>query len=496
MSVGRNVLAGVANSAWTATLTLAALPIYLKLLGIEQYALIGLYATAQSMLLLLDMGLAPTLNREVARSCASGRMHDARTLLHTLAVVYWSVAAAIACAAWALAPFISDYWLQARALEAEDLQQAVAMMGLVVACRWPMGLYQGALLGMQRLAVISAINMVMVTVGTVGSIAVISVVSPTVQAFFAWQALVAITHVVIVRWVAWRQLGRDGVVGFNLEALQRVWRFSVGMSGIAVTSVLLTQLDKVVLSRMLSLEQFGAYALAGVLAGGLYVLLTPVFNVIYPKMTTLFESRDLETLLQSYKIGSRLLASFLFPIAFGIALFSQDFLFVWTGNRTISAEAGPLVTLLILGTALNGVMHFPFALQLASGRAEIALKLNIAMTAVQVPLIVLLTSRFGAAGGAGAWLTLNVCYLVVGAWLTHRALLDGRIESWIRRDVGIPLISSAAMILVGWWIFHQHSPNFLNVALACSLILGSILVNIGLLPRTEIRRSILSLRFR
>jgi len=44
---------------------------------------------------------------------------------------------------------------------------------------------------------------------------------------------------------------------------------------------ILMQLDKVLLSKILSLEDFGRYALAGVVASVLYVLLTPTFNVIY-----------------------------------------------------------------------------------------------------------------------------------------------------------------------------------------------------------------------
>ena len=41
------------------------------------------------------------------------------------------------------------------------------------------------------------------------------------------------------------------------------------MSGIAVLAVILTQMDKVILSRMLPLEMFGYYALASTVATSL-----------------------------------------------------------------------------------------------------------------------------------------------------------------------------------------------------------------------------------
>lgn len=45
---------------------------------------------------LLKMGMAPTINREVARCSAPGDLKEADNLLHTLAVVYWFMAGAIA----------------------------------------------------------------------------------------------------------------------------------------------------------------------------------------------------------------------------------------------------------------------------------------------------------------------------------------------------------------------------------------------------------------
>ena len=66
MSLRRNLLAGLANSVWSALVSLAVVPFYLKYLGIEAYGLIGFFVTTQAILSLLDMGMAPTINREVA----------------------------------------------------------------------------------------------------------------------------------------------------------------------------------------------------------------------------------------------------------------------------------------------------------------------------------------------------------------------------------------------------------------------------------------------
>jgi len=202
MRLGRNLLAGLANSIWTAIVTLAVVPLYLKYLGIEAYGLIGFFATTQILFQLLDLGLAPTINREVARCSAIGNLRKAGNLLHTLAVIYWGVAGAIALTIAALASFIAQYWLQSKHLPQDTVAHSVMLMGLVVACRWPIGLYKGALMGAERLIVSSGVNIAMVTLGNVGAVGVLAFVSPTIQAFFIWQAGVGLVYVATIRW--WR----------------------------------------------------------------------------------------------------------------------------------------------------------------------------------------------------------------------------------------------------------------------------------------------------
>ena len=72
MRLGRNLLVGLLNSALAAVVGLAATAGYLHYLGVERYGVIGVFVTIQALLSLLDMGLSPTLNREVARATATG----------------------------------------------------------------------------------------------------------------------------------------------------------------------------------------------------------------------------------------------------------------------------------------------------------------------------------------------------------------------------------------------------------------------------------------
>jgi O-antigen/teichoic acid export membrane protein len=483
MTLGRNLLAGLANSVWTAIVTLAVVPLYLKYLGIEAYGLIGFFATTQALLQILDLGLAPTINREVARCSATGNLGQAGNLLHSLAVIYWGMAGAIALVIVALAPFIANYWLQSKHLSRETIEHAVMLMGLVIACRWPIGLYQGALMGAQRLTISSGVNIGMVTLGNLGAVVVLAFVSPTIQAFFFWEACIGLVYAITMRWAAWRVIGRLKDVQINVNDLKRVWRFSVGMSGVALSAIILMQLDKVLLSRILSLEDFGRYALAGVVASVLYVLLTPTFNVIYPRMSALVATGDTEKLIELYRSGTRLLLAVLFPIATAAAVFSEDFIYLWTGNLELSSSVAPIISLLLVGTSLNGAMHFPYALQLASGMTRLPLMINTILMIALVPMTIFLALRYGAVGGAAAWALLNALYLFVGTWLTHRSFLKGIGSNWILEDVAIPLGLSLLIVGAGGLAAAgRGNPHYMNLLFGSGLAFLAFLATMLVSP--------------
>lgn len=493
MRLGPNVLVGLVSSAWTTVLGLAVLPLYLRYLGIEAYGLIGFFVTMQAILQILDFGLAPTMNREVARSAGSGDVRAAGRLLHTLGFVSWGTALLIAVALWVVAPVVARGWLQPRQLPPETVAQAVAMTGVVVACRWPVGLYLGVLMGAERLGVVSALGIVTATVSNLGAVAVLAFVSPTLQAFFLWQATAGLLHALAARWAAWGAVGRTPGFRFDASELRRVWRFSAGMSAIAVFGLAFSQLDKLLLSRLLGLEEFGRYMLATAVASGLYVLVTPVYNAIFPRFSSLVASGQTDGISSLYRRGGALLGSVLLPVALLLFLSGEDLIRVWTGDAGLAAAVAPIVALLAAGSALHGVMHMQYALQLSHGLTSVPLKLYTVLMLVQVPLLVALALSFGALGGAAAWLALQVLYVTIGTAMTHRHLLRGIGMNWLRSSLGVPLGISIVAGVVGHAMLHGTAwPTAARVTLGFALAVSAAAASLAVDPgvRTMIREGI------
>lgn len=447
VTTNTSALAAFANSAWTAALALMAIPIYLSRLGVEAFGVVGFYIATQALLQIFDLGLAPAVNRELARAKALNQLGPARALLRTLSLIYFLVAAAIAAIFYLAASPIANNWLSGDQLAPGELAQALSLVGLVIAARWPISLYQNALIGLGRLGTASAINAAMSTVTVCSSVAAIFLVAPTLQTLFAAQAAGWFLHALLIRTVAWRALGGASQARLDLRSLRPIWRFSAGMAGVLLTSVGLTQLDKALLSKLLPLASFGEYMLAVAAVGGLAVVITPLFSVIFPRFSTMVAAGDRNGLNELYHNGSRFLAFLYLPLVIALGLYAHDILWAWTGDRDTALRVAPLLTLLCIGWAINGMMYFPYSLQLAHGLSRIPLLINTVLLIALAPLVVLLTERYGARGGASVWPMLQLLYLLLGTYVTHKTVAAGSGPRWVWRSVLLPFVVCFALAL-------------------------------------------------
>jgi len=144
------------------------------------------------------------------------------------------------------------------------------------------------------------------------------------------------------------------------------------MTGISLTVIFLTQTDKIVLSKILSLEMFGYYTLATAVASGLTYFIGPVFSALFPRFSQLVSANDEKGLIELYHKGCQFMSVVILPAAIVVALFSSEILLLWTGDPITVANTHLVVSILIVGTALNGLMNLPYALQLAYGWTTLA----------------------------------------------------------------------------------------------------------------------------
>lgn len=472
-----NVAANIAGQVSAVVLAIVCTPFFIQFLGIEGYALVAFYTVVQATLQVLDLGFATTVNREVARLSRKSGPAEVRELgefAATAARWYWILGCGVGTVMFFLTPQIASTWLNATRTPHYELADSGRVFGLLACIVWPATFYQTGLVGLQRQVTLNLITVPFSALSNLGGLAFVWLGPRSVTTLLCWQALVALMQLVVLDYRFWRNLEvpRD-TRRPHLGILKDKWRFSLGMGGISITGFLLTHLDKLILSRLLSLESFGHYSLAGTLARSLYVMITPVFNAYFPRFSALVPTRDDASMRLCYHNATQVMAVLILPLAVIIGVFSYEIAFVWLHDPAIARSVAPITSILVIGTCLNGLMNIPFALQLAYGNTKIGLIVNLCLVAALAPAIVLATFQYGVVGGAAMWGVINGLYLLVGLPLTHKYLLPGETPNWIRSDVLPPLFAALILVAIGRMSFSLDGSAIATVAIVGTVWLAA-----------------------
>lgn len=489
-TVKKNVIANYLGQGWSALMGLAFLPLYIKYLGLESYGLIGIFALLQAWMSLLDLGMTPTLSREMAR--LTGGVHEAqsiRDLLRSIEIIGFGIAVVISFGIFAASEWLATHWLRVEKLPVVVVSQAFTVMGGVTALRFIENIYRSSIVGLQRQVLLNIVLSVMATLRGLGAVGILIWVSSTIEAFFVWQGILSIITVGIFAAILYRALPvAEQPARFSLTALKGIRQFVVGMMAITFLSFLLTQVDKILLSRLLTLEVFGYYAMAGTVANALYMLPGPITAAFYPHFTELVARADEVALPVAYHKGAQLVTVLMGTAAIMLIVFGDVVMMLWLANPALARQVVPLVAVLSLGALLNGLMWFPYQMQLAHGWTSLTVKVNIVAVAVIVPAFLWATPKYGAIGAAWVFAGLNVGYVTIAIYFMHRRLLPAEKWRWYRQDVATPLIAGVVVAV----LLRRITPAFPSalVQLIALLISAGLVLAASALAAPAVRQQL------
>ena len=106
------------------------------------------------------------------------------------------------------------------------------------------------------------------------------------------------------------------------------------------------------------------------------------------------------------------------------------------------------MSILALGSLLNGLLVLPYVLQLAHGWTGLGARVNLVAVVILVPTLLLVVPKYGAVGAAWLWLVLNFGYFTISLHFMFRRILPEHKLRWYLSDVGQPLMAAVAVALI------------------------------------------------
>ena len=497
MSLKKNILASYATQIYVTLVGILILPLYLKYMGAEAYGLVGFFTMLQAWFNLLDMGLTPTVARETARF--HGGATDAlsyRRLLRALQLIFFTVALLGGGAMFVFSGLIAERWLNVQTLPLAQVQLALQLMAVGVALRWMSGLYRGCISGSERLVWLGGFNAFVATLRFVGVLPVLMWVGHTPTVFFTYQLMVAVVELAGLAAKSYRlfpAVPSGQLLGWSPAALfapiQPVLKFSLTIAFTSSVWVLVTQTDKLVLSKLLPLADYGYFTLAVLAASGVMMVSGPVSGALLPRMARLQAEGDEAGLIALYRNATQMVAVIAIPACLVLAFFAEQVLWVWTGDAQAAAQAAPVLRLYAVGNGFLAMAAFPYYLQYAKGDLKLHLIGNALFVLFLIPSLVWATLRYGSIGAGYAWLVSNVVYFLAWVPLVHGVFAKGLHQKWLIYDFGI----IAAMGIVTGFLLNSliHWP-FDRIQILMLIAFLALIIFLISMASSGVARSIIS----
>ena len=440
MSLKRNIFANYASQIYLTLIGILLIPMYIKYMGAEAYGLIGFFSMLQAWFNLLDLGLSPTISRESARyHGGSMTAIEYRRLFRALNIIFLSIAALGCIILLYSSQAIATNWLKFTSLPHNDVVFAVQIMAVSVALRWMNGLYRGVLSGAERLLWISGFTALIATLRFIGVFLSMWLCGYTARVFFIHQLIVAGLEVggfyLMSRELLPKTHDLDTKIGWSFQPVQPLLKFSLTLAFTSSVWIIVTQTDKLILSGILSLAEYGYFTVAVLVANSITIIGGPISNAIMPRMARLHAEKKYKEIIDIYRQSTQWISIITGSVTITLVFYSKPLIFAWSGDYELANHTAPILILYAIGNGFLSIAAFPYYLQYAKGNMRLHMIGSAIMVSILIPSIYYAASNFGALGAGWVWLGINTIYFFTWLPYVHYRLEPGMHWSWLRRDV-------------------------------------------------------------
>lgn len=421
MTLRKNILANYLGAGTVALAPILALPWYLEALGPRQFGLIGFIVVLQAVLGLVDAGMSQALVREIAVRLdrkGEGRRSTA-SLLFGFERLYWLFAFSVGCVTLLLADAIATHWLNLEGLPAASGRYAIYGAAFIFAFQFPGSVYRSLLVGAQAQVALNGVMLVGALVRHVGGVIVV-LAMPTLPAYLIWHASIALLETLVRGRTAWNTLNvRRAQVRWEIAELRPAFRLVVTLSGATWLGALTVQMDKIILSRLVAIEQFGYYTIAATVAAGMLQLIYPLVQAVLPRAIQL---RAEPVALRRLCIKLVWLIGLLVGLVALFFISAGDWLLAgWLRNQEVVTIVYPLLAVLFVGSALNAFYNVGYINWIVHEKIHRVFLVNALALVLSVALIPPLVAWKGTIGAAFGWLAINLIGFVLSLeWLKRK----------------------------------------------------------------------------
>jgi len=448
---------------------LASIPLLIRCLGNERFAILSLIWMVTGYFGLFDLGLGRALTQAVAEKLGAHRVHEIPPLVTSVVWLMLGMGALAGALFWGLTPYAVAHWMSIPGALKGEAQWAGLFVALAIPWIVSGTALRGVLEAAHRFDLVNILRM---------PLAAGLYLVPAVVAYFTRELTSVVFSILFLRiigfflhWWACQKIFPDLRFrsGYQHKIIKPLYTFGLWMTVSNIVSPIMVQMDRFYVGAVVSLSAVAYYSTAYELVSRAYALPMAITAVLFPAMTKAFAADVLrasvgsekqnwaeskKTYLQSFKI----LALAVFPMMFLLGFFSYEIVWVWLG-ADYAKVCSPILQIFAFGVCFNAMANVPFNFLQAIGKPDLTAKIHLFELPIYILALKYLTETWGLPGAAWTWSLRVIGDLILMLIITQTKALPIpeflNWSFWLKR-VGGPLTIAAltfylAQILTWPW---------------------------------------------
>lgn len=463
----KNILANIIGKLWGVLSGFLFIPLYIQFLGFESYAIISFTLIIAAIMAVLDAGLTATLSREFAR--IDQTIETKRKIFNTLESFYFIIVVLIGSVIFLTSDIIASNWLNLESADPKSVSLYIKIIGIEIGFQMLFRFYMGGMLGFERQVKANAIQ---VSWGILrnGLVVIAIYLYPTLEVFFIWQLIFTVLFSILMRFFLLKLL--NGKYSFNFKPIiekqvfLKIWKFAGGMLLISLVAAFNTQMDKLAISKLLTIDTLGYYTLAVSIAMGIVVLISPISVALLPRFTSLYSNGNDREAAQLYTKVNLFVAVLTFSFLGSMIFHSNDLIWIWTGNMELAKNADLFLPPIAVSFVMLALATIPYNIAIANGYTKLNNILGIISLLVTIPGYWIATSIYGGVGAAYVFCVVQITVTFIYLFFINKKFLNLSLMELFLNKLILPLIIT---ILISY--LFSFIPNIFEESRFLTLVL-------------------------
>jgi O-antigen/teichoic acid export membrane protein len=406
--VSRNIIYNGLGQGLGVLLSFVAVRFVFRRLGGDALGLIYFsFAFSGALTMAVQLGICESAVREVAAHQET-RPEYIKSFIRTSSLLYWAAYLILSTVAYIAAPYLVHHWVKLSSLDALTAIKIVRILSLGTLVALPASLYKALLAGLQHLGITNLIDAMGKALQQAGIFLILlrhgSLFHVAYWIAVSTLALVAVYWAVCAHYFSARTLLFPG---FSGAVVKQNFGFASGLMTITLSSWMLTETDKILVSKLLPLALLGLYTFVrGSVSQG-QLLTLAISGATYPHFSALHGAGKMDELRSAYNKIQDLICFATIPV-FAAVPFAAIPVF----SRVFDVRSAHLLllpaTFLCIGTYMNGTLISPYIVSLAVGRPDIAVRQNLLALFIVPAVSAIAIYWFGLSGAGFSWVLYQI----------------------------------------------------------------------------------------